>query len=125
MSKNICFKDFFLLEALSQENKAKFRELTKKLHPDINKSPDSLIKMQKLNSVKDNDEEFIKFYNEIMGLNNERQQYNYQKDTQSQEKVIKKPSHFKTEEDWKKWHEKVVKERLKRQEKIRKIQRGY
>lgn len=106
-------------EVLSNENKTRFRELAKRFHPDINKEAGSEKLMTRLNSVKDDDDKFIKFYNEVMGIKKEEK-----KPEPPKEQSMQRPSRFKTDEEWKQWHEKVVMARKKKQEKERKRQRG-
>lgn len=100
-------------EALEKDdNKKLFRELVKKYHPD-NKDGNEEI-MKKLNKAKDDgDKAFEIFYASY--LNKPRP-----KEEQKEEMKMKRPAHFKTDEAWFKWHEKVKAKREKEQEKLRK-----
>jgi curved DNA-binding protein CbpA len=111
-----------IIESLNSENKARFRELAKKFHPDVNKEANSEKMMQRLNDVKDDDSKFITFYNEVMGVKKPDSRKTTRFETEESE--VKRPARFKTDEEWKSWHDRVKAARQKMQERERKRQRG-
>lgn len=110
-----------ILEMLSSENKKKYRELSKKLHPDVNKEKDSAEKMVRLNNAKLSDKALESFYNEIMGKKDKvitpenwkekfKQRDEFEKSEKEKEKP-RRPSVFKSDEEWEEWRESIKKKK--------------
>lgn len=101
-----------ILEELKKpENKKKFRDMAKEMHPD--KGGDINL-MKELNNAKENDETFEEFYNRIKGKGFKK--------TEKQAREAWK-DFFKDEGDRDAWLSKVQKARRKKQNKVRKKQK--